>query len=138
MDGLKIIGIAQINGRRWCAGNPVPFLGLDRFPPGNGQADFVAAGHKDMFMIGKSMIPNPDTVRFFWWASWESMEKLDQFAKLRFREGMLQSKDAIRGAAALPQTLLEAGRIIQTMIIYPVMKPFIGLAGPACCRQGLA
>jgi hypothetical protein len=53
-------------------------------------------------------------------------------------EGMLQSKDAIRGAAAFPQLLLKAGRVFQTMIVKPAMKPFIGFTCPVCCLQGLA
>src|SRR5918996_904298 len=99
VNRLKGISIGKIDrfGRLACP--QVPFLRLDRFPPGYCQPDLVAPRHEDVALIRKCMIPNLCAIPFMRRTPWKLAERFEQRCEVWFMEGMFQSKHAVRGAS---------------------------------------
>ena len=94
--------MAEVDGPSRRAGKPVPFLGLDCFPPRHRQPDFVATRHENMPVIWKGMFPNPGAIFLLWRRVWKLAKCFEYLAEVWFMERMFQSEDAIRCRADIP------------------------------------
>jgi hypothetical protein len=99
IDRVEDITIRYIGSVWRGAVSPMPFFGLDRLPPRDGEPHFVAAGHKYVTEVGERILPNaePRTVMAV-----KLPQQVENSAEPRFGEPMFDAQNAVWGACCGP------------------------------------